>query len=154
MTCRTSTLDDRPPGEELCDVRWRFPMTNSEFIAGLIGPALIAIAVAILTNRGALEAMVGQIAEDYTVIFLAGLLLFVSGLAIVRIHPVWGTGWPSAVTAFGWLSIFGGLVRMLIPDQLAALARKFVQTPGAVTGAALAILILGIFFSVKGYGIA
>ncbi|MCB1484288.1 MAG: hypothetical protein KDJ17_05270 [Hyphomicrobiaceae bacterium] len=128
-------------------------MTHSEFIAGLIGPALIAIAIAILTNRAALEAMIGQIADNYAVVFIAGLLLFISGLAIVRVHPEWGTGWPSFVTAFGWLAILGGLVRMMIPDQSAILARKFIENRAAVTGAALAMLALGAFFTIKGYGL-
>lgn len=128
-------------------------MTHSEFIAGLIGPALIAIAVAILSNRAALEAMIGQIADNFAIVFLAGLLLFTSGIAIVRVHPVWGEGWTSLVTAFGWLAILGGLTRMIIPDQSAALARKFIENSAAVTGSALAMLALGLFFTVKGYGL-
>lgn len=127
-------------------------MTHSEFIAGLIGPALIAIAVAILTNRAALEAMIGQIADNYAVVFMAGLMLFVSGLAIIRVHPGW-EGWPALVTAFGWLALLGGLVRMMIPDQSAALARAFIANSAAVTGSAIAMLALGAFFTVKGYGL-
>ena len=136
------------------DDTWRLSMTHSEFIAGLIGPTLIAIALAILTNRAALEAMIGQIADNYAVVFMAGLLLFVCGLAIVRVHSDWGSGWPSFVTAFGWLSILGGLVRMMIPDQSAALGRKFIQYPAAVTASALVMLALGIFFTLKGYGLS
>lgn len=129
-------------------------MTHSEFIAGLIGPTLIAIAIAILTNRAALNAMIGQIADNYAVVFLAGVLLFLAGLAIVRVHNVWGEGWTSLVTAFGWLSLLGGLVRMIIPDQSAALARKFIENSAAVTGSALAMLALGAYFTAKGYGFA
>lgn len=127
-------------------------MTHSEFIAGLIGPTLIAISIAILTNRAALEAMIGQIADNYAVVFMAGLMLFVSGLAIVRVHPQWD-GWPALVTAFGWLALLGGLVRMMIPDQSAAMARAFIASPAAVTGSALAMLALGAFFTVKGYAL-
>ena len=125
-------------------------MTHSEFIAGLIGPTLIAIALAILTNRAALEAMVGQIADNYAVVFMAGLMLFVTGLAIVRVHPGWD-GWTSLVTAFGWLAMLGGIVRMMIPDQSAALARAFIANSAAVTGSAVALLALGACFSGKGY---
>jgi hypothetical protein len=127
-------------------------MTHSEFIAGLIGPTLMAIALAILSNRAALEAMIGQIADNYAVAFMAGLMLFVSGLAIVRVHRSW-EGWPALVTAFGWLALLGGLVRMMIPDQSAAMARAFIASSAAVTGSALAMLALGAFFTVKGYGL-
>lgn len=125
-------------------------MTHSEFIAGLIGPTLIAIALSILTNRAALEAMIGQIADNYAVVFLAGLMLFVTGLAIVRVHPGW-EGWTALVTTFGWLALLGGLVRMMIPDQSAAMARAFIASSAAVTGSAIAMLALGAFFTIKGY---
>jgi hypothetical protein len=114
---------------------------------------LIAIAIAMLSNRAALNAMIGQIADNFAVVFLAGLLLLIAGLAIVRLHNVWGEGWSSLVTAFGWLSILGGLVRMIIPDQSAILARKFIETRAAVTGSAVAMLALGAYFTIKGYGL-
>ena len=129
-------------------------VTTSEFIAGLIGPAFLAIAISILTNRAALNAMIGQIADNYAVVFLAGLLLLLAGLAIVRVHPDWGEGWTSLITAIGWLSVLGGLVRMMIPDQSAALARQFVDNRTAVTTGGVILLVLGAYMTAKGYGFA
>jgi uncharacterized protein YjeT (DUF2065 family) len=128
-------------------------MTTSEFIAGLLGPTVIAIALAILTNRAALNAMAGQISDNYAVVFLAGLILLVTGLAIVRVHNIWDGGWTSLITAFGWLAILGGLVRMVIPDQSAAMARKFVDNRTAVTTSALILLALGAFLTIKGFAL-
>lgn len=128
-------------------------MSTSEFIAGLIGPALIAIALAMLTNRAALHAMIGQISDNFAVVFLAGLLLLVAGLAIIRVHNIWDGGWPVLITVSGWLAVFGGLVRMMIPDQSAAMARKFIDNTTAVTTSALIMLALGAFLSVKGFAL-
>lgn len=128
-------------------------MSNSEFIAGLIGPTLIAIALAILTNRAALNAMIGQIADNFAIVFLAGVMLLVSGLAIVRFHNNWEPGWQLLVTAFGWLAILGGLVRMMIPDQSAALAQRFIDNRVAVNTAAILTLLFGVYLSGKGYGL-
>ncbi|MBK9079833.1 MAG: hypothetical protein WBP38_09910 [Hyphomicrobium sp.] len=128
-------------------------MSTSEFIAGLIGPALIAIALAMLTNRAALHAMIGQISDNFAVVFLAGLLLLVAGLAIIRVHNIWDGGWPVLITISGWLAVFGGLVRMMIPDQSAAMARKFIDNTTAVTTSALIMLALGAFLSFKGFAL-
>jgi hypothetical protein len=128
-------------------------MSTSEFIAGLIGPALIAIALAMLTNRAALHAMIGQISDNFAVVFLAGLLLLVAGLAIIRVHNIWDGGWPVLITVSGWLAVFGGLVRMMIPDQSAAMARKFIDNTTAVTTSALIMLALGAFLSFKGFAL-
>ena len=129
-------------------------ISTSEFIAGIVGPAFLAIAVAILSNRAALYAMIGQIADNFAVVFLAGLLLLIAGLAIVRVHSVWGEGWTSLVTAIGWLCILGGLTRMMIPDQSAALARQVVENRAAVTAMALIMLAIGAYLTAKGFKFA
>jgi hypothetical protein len=46
------------------------------------------------------------------IIYLNGLLLFVAGLSIVRVHNRWTLRWPLMVTLVGWVAILGGLFRM------------------------------------------
>src|SRR6266403_3848350 len=108
-------------------------MTTSKTIAGLIGPTLVAIAAGMLLNIGSLE----QVSRDPALIFVSGILLFVAGLAIVRVHNRWTNGWPVLVTVLGWLAVFGGLVRMLFPTGLAAIAGGFGQNIGAIIAAAI-----------------
>ena len=67
-------------------------MTTSKNIAALIGPTLIAIALAMLFNLGSFPAMIDQVSRDPALIFLSGVLLFVAGLAILRAHNVWTGG--------------------------------------------------------------
>lgn len=126
-------------------------MSSSEFIAGLIGPALIAISLAILINRAAFNVMIGQIASNYAIIFIAGLLLLLAGLTIVRLHNIWQPGWQILITAFGWLAILGGLVRMMIPDQSAALALRFIEKRTAVNTTAILMLLFGAYITAKGF---
>jgi hypothetical protein len=63
-----------------------------------------------------------QVSRDPSLIFLSGILLFVAGLAIVRVHNVWVGGGPVLLTVLGWVAILSGLARMLFPTQLAAIA--------------------------------
>lgn len=128
-------------------------MSNSEFLAGLIGPVLVVIAITMLTNRRALTAMAGQMPDNLAVVFLAGLLLLVAGLAIVRIHNVWSGGWPVIITVIGWLAIAGGLVRMLIPDQSAAMAEQLAENRPLMSASGLVLLALGLYLSLLGYGV-
>ena len=105
-------------------------MTPSKMIAGLIGPTLIAIALALFLNLGSFPAMVEQISRDPALIFLSGILLFVAGLAIVRAHNIWSGGWPVLVTVLGWLALLGGLGRMFFPIRLASVAAQFGRIHG------------------------
>ena len=88
-------------------------MTTSKTIAGLIGLTLVAIAASMLLNIGSFPTLAEQVSRDPALIFVSGILLFVAGLAIVRVHNRWTNGWPVLVTVLGWLFVLGGLARML-----------------------------------------
>jgi hypothetical protein len=54
-----------------------------------MGPTLVAIAAAMVLNFASLPELAEQVSHDPGLIFLSGILLFVAGLAIVRVHNVW-----------------------------------------------------------------
>jgi hypothetical protein len=127
-------------------------MTTSKTIAGLIGPTLAAIALGMLFNLASFPALAEQVSREPALIFLSGVLLFVAGLAIVRVHNVWSGGWPVLVTILGWLALVGGLIRILLPTKLAEIAAGFGQHTGLITVAAIVLLVIGGFLSFKAYG--
>ena len=123
-------------------------MATSKLIAGLIGPTLVAIGVAIFFNLGTFPAMMEQATRDPGLVFLTGILLFVAGLVIVRAHNIWAGSWPLIVTVLGWLAIMGGLIRMLFPTQLGAIAASLGQ---GIIVVAVVLLVIGALLSFKGY---
>ena len=125
-------------------------MTTSKRIAGLIGPTLVAMAVAMLLNLGSFPALAEQISRDPALILVSGVLLLVAGLAIVREHNHW-TRMARAGPTLGWLAIIGGLARMLFPFQLAGIAGGLGQGTGLVIVAAIVLLLVGGFLSFKAY---
>jgi hypothetical protein len=125
-------------------------MSSSRYIAGLIGPLLLAISAAMLLNGRMFTGMVEQLAQNYAVVFLAGMIALVAGLAVVRAHNVWSGDWRVLVTIFGWLSVIGGLGRMLVPDQAAAIAQTVVNAQ-SISYFSVMPLALGAFLTFKGY---
>ena len=126
-------------------------MTTSKTIAGLIGPTLLAIAAAALLRLGSFQGVAERVASEPALIFLSGILLFVAGLAIVRVHNIWAAGWPVLVTVLGWLAILGGLVRLLFPTWFAAVVVGVGQSAGSIAAAGVVLLVVGAFLSFKGY---
>jgi len=114
-------------------------MTSSKQIAGLIGPAIVA-----LTTSEALNFHIWA-TNIPPVTHLNGLLLFVAGLAIVRAHNRWTRGWPVLVTLTGWVVMLGGLFRLFAPEAP--------QAPqNTVTYAGLMVLLaMGVFLTFKAY---
>jgi hypothetical protein len=99
-------------------------MTTSKTIAALLGPTLIATAVSLLANLDILQTLIEGLSQSPALIMIAGYAAFVPGLAIVYFHNRWTNGWPVLVTVMGWLSLVVGLLRMVFPTQLAAMATK------------------------------
>jgi uncharacterized protein YjeT (DUF2065 family) len=127
-------------------------MAHSKLIAGLIGPLLAAMGVAMLINRNLFPSMIGEVAHNYALIFLSGLLILLAGLAIVRVHNVWTGGWRVLITALGWLAVVSGLVRMWFPQAAAPIAEALAGNTAALSIAGLVVLALGAFLSFKAYG--
>jgi hypothetical protein len=113
---------------------------------------MVALGAAMLLNRELFPAMVGQIAQDYGLIFLSGVLSLIGGIAIVRVHNVWSGGWRVIITLIGWLAVIGGLVRMWFPQKLAPIAASFANNGTALVTAGAIVFALGAFLSFKAYG--
>jgi hypothetical protein len=126
-------------------------MTTSKSIAGLIGPTLVAGAVAVLLNLRTWPALVEQGFRDPALIFVSGFPAFVAGLAIVRAHNRWKGGWRVLVTVVGWLALLGGLSRILFPTRLAQIAIGAVHSTGVLPAVPIVFLVVGAFLSFKGY---
>lgn len=100
-------------------------------IAGYLGPVVIVLAAS--------EAMNLQIWEtgDPRLTYLAGLLWFLGGLAIVRLHNRWSIDWPLSITLVGWFFLIGGLFRVFYPSVQQGNA----NTPALATYALDAVLL-------------
>ncbi len=126
-------------------------MSTSKIIAALLGPTLIASAAMVLANLDAMPTIVEGMAQNPMLVVLAGYAAFLPGLAIVYFHNRW-TGWPVVVTVMGWLSLVIGLIRMIFPMQIAAMASKLAPAPGgAFIAIGVVFLLIGGFLSFKAH---
>ena len=127
-------------------------MSTSKTIAALLGPTLVATAAMVLANLDTMPTLIEGMAQNPMLVVLAGYAAFVPGLAIVYFHNRWTGGWPVVVTLMGWLSLVVGLIRMIFPTQIAAMASKLAPAPGgALIAIGVVFLLIGGFLSFKGY---
>jgi len=118
---------------------------NSVRIAGLLGPTLVALTVTEWLNLDVLLAAAGPSFGPH--VYLNGTLLFIAGLALVRVHNVWVRGWQVLITLVGWFAMLAGLGRMARP--LAAQAAG--ENPAVLCGSLVTLLIIGVVLSFKAY---
>jgi hypothetical protein len=112
---------------------------KSKQIAGLIGPVIAVLAVTEAFNLPIWRGVAPP------VVYLAGTVLFVAGLSIVRAHNRWTLSWPVIVTTAGWIGVLGGLYRMCAP-----MAPQAPERPATYFGLGLMFLAGG-FLTYKAY---
>jgi hypothetical protein len=126
-------------------------MQHSKMIARLIGPIFIAIGLSQLVNADVLRTLVDQFLQSYALIFLAGLMTMLAGLAIVNFHNLWVSDWRVVITVFGWLALIGGFIRIVFPQQTATIGMTIFGVANITIYSGLFTLAIGTWLSVMGY---
>ncbi len=126
-------------------------MDTSIFLAKLIAPLLLAISAAMLINPTNMREMATDFLEHRGLIFLAGFLTLLGGVAIVITHNVWVLDWPVIITILGWLSVIGGVFRIVFPDSVRAIGNRMLEKSAPITVSAICQAILGIWLFYVGY---
>ena len=126
-------------------------MQTSIFLARLIGPFCLALGLGVLASGANYRALAEEFLNSRALVFLAGLISLPAGLAILLTHNVWVLAWPVIITILGWLLVIGGTIRLVIPQQAAAVGRTFVARPSHQMLAVAIRLTLGATLSFFGY---
>jgi hypothetical protein len=128
-------------------------MENSIFLAKILGPYLIIVMLAFLFNPKAYQKILEDFCKNSALVYLGGVFALLFGLLVVLFHNLWMAGWPVIITIFGWMGLIKGVWLIVFPNTVAKFNQAY-QKKTALWTVSLAIaLILGIFLTVKGYGL-
>ncbi len=114
-------------------------MINSRQLAQIIGPTLSVMTLSEMINLSIWESNIPSVT------FLNGILLFVGGISIIRVHNSWVRSWNILITLIGWLTLLLGLLRMFFPN--AKQGGENFSTYLVLT----VLFVIGLFLVLKGY---
>ncbi len=126
-------------------------MSTSILLARLIGPVLVVAGLAALVNPKFLQEIASEFLASRALIFIAGFLTLLAGLAIVNTHNVWSGGWPVVITVLGWLMVLGGVLRMGFPALTRSLGETMLARTAMLRVATGLQVALGGFLMYVGY---
>ena len=126
-------------------------MPTSIFIAKLLGPVFALVGIALLVRPQTLRAVLKDFLRSPALLYLAGFLGLLAGLAIVLTHNVWAFDWRVIITLIGWMTIARGVITIFLPERFGALGSAIHKHRGVFTAAGLANLLLGLVLSYFGY---
>ena len=126
-------------------------MQTSLFLAKLIGPFLLAIGAGMLANRVGYRAMAQELIRSRVLIYFAGILALLSGLAVVLTHNMWTADWRILITLIGWLAVIGGLFHIVFPEQVTKMGTAMIAKGNIMTIRGSSMLVLGAALSFFGF---
>jgi len=126
-------------------------MATSRFLARLIGPLFLVIGIGMLFNGDVYRAMAEEILRSVPLIYLTGILSLLGGLALLHFHNIWALDWRVIITVVGWLSVIGGVARMLVPQVGQAIGSSLFSHQVTQVVGGIVTLILGAVLTFNGY---
>jgi len=120
-------------------------VANSKQIAGLVGPTLVAM----LVSEFPLVQPHLYDSQIPPVVYLSGVLMFVAGLAVIRVHNLWVRNWAVLLTLTGWFFLVLGLVRMFAAGQYHQAAAG--TSSIVVMALEVVLLVVALILTYQGY---
>src|SRR5262249_9013124 len=123
----------------------------SLFLARLLGPLFVAIAIGVLVNGAVFRAIAEESLRSHALIYLTGLFAMTAGVAILLNHNVWIGDGRVLLPLFGWLAATGGAQRITWPQGTEAAIRWFLANPSSLVIAGIVWLVIGAVLCFYGY---
>jgi hypothetical protein len=123
----------------------------SIFLARLIGPIFVVVAIGVLANGAVYRGLSQEFVRSPALIYLSGLFAMAAGVAILLNHNVWVGDWRVLITIFGWLAAIGGAQRIIWPQGTEAAIRWFLVHPTSLVVAGIIWLLIGGVLCFYGY---
>lgn len=120
-------------------------MSDSKNIAAILGPTIVAMVVSEfpLVQPHLYDKQIPP------VVYLSGTLMFVAGLAVVRVHNRWRRDWTVLTTLSGWFFLLLGLLRMFAASAYQRGSASASSLTFIVLESILAML--GLIMTIQGY---
>lgn len=126
-------------------------METSVFLAKLLGPYMIIVAIGILLNLKFYQKMVDDFFKNSALLYLGGVMALFFGLLIVLFHNVWACSWTLIITIMGWLGIIKGVWLIVFPNTMGRMSEAYSKKTAALVIHLTIIFALGVVLAVMGY---
>jgi small-conductance mechanosensitive channel len=128
---------------------------HSTLIARLMGPVLLVMGLGMALGLWMSPDVFNGVMKDFmgnlAIIWLVGVLTLVAGIAIINVHNVWESDWRVIITILGWLAILRGVTNLMFPGKVQELGNRMVESHAACLLSTLALIVLGVILTAKGY---
>lgn len=110
----------------------------TELLATWMGLYMVAAGAGLLVDRNLYANVIGELRDGASLGYLAAIVVFVIGAAVVSLHNEWNGPWAVVVSLIGWGALIEGLA-------LLAFRRAFLSAFEAIDFAGRTALVFALF---------
>ncbi|PIU41757.1 MAG: hypothetical protein COS99_03815 [Candidatus Omnitrophica bacterium CG07_land_8_20_14_0_80_42_15] len=126
-------------------------METAVFIAKILGPCYLIIAIGIMLNREFYQKVMEDFSKNAALVYIGGLLALVIGLLIVLSHNVWVANWTVIITIFGWGGLIKGTWLIAFPNTVSKFMHAYQTNKTLLMIHSAVVLVLGLALTIFGY---
>lgn len=119
-------------------------MDISLFLSKALGLYLVIISVGMLINAHTLKPILGEMLKSPALMFVTGMIAIIIGALIVISHNIWILDWRVIITIMGWASLIKGTIRVVIPQYVNVLDKKWMLSDASYYTTFVLAFLLGV----------
>lgn len=125
-------------------------MDISLFLSKALGLYLVIISVGMLINACTIKPILGEMLKNPGLMFVTGVIAMIIGVLIVISHNIWVLDWRVIITIMGWASLIKGTIRVIIPQYVDVLDKKWMLSDASYYTTSVLAFLLGVFLCYLG----
>jgi hypothetical protein len=127
------------------------PTVRTRTLARIIGPYLVATAVALSVRGDTVPELLLAFMQDGPLVFVAGAFTLMAGLVVLAAHHHWSSVNAAMISFVGVAAALKGASLMIAPGFGAELTDAVVRTPTILQAAIWFELLLGLWLCFVGW---
>lgn len=124
---------------------------SAETVMLLLGVYMLGGGLALLASPARVTAMIEGFEDQPAVCYMTGAVLAVAGASLLLLFHDFATLWRGISTILGAGMLVEGLMFMVAPGALLAIARPFLINDSVTLGAGLVVLVLAVVLISVGF---
>lgn len=127
------------------------PEYRTRMFARVIGPYLVAIAVAVILRPADMKTMLSLFEGNLLWAWVVGAFILLLGLTVIALHPYWRGAAAIIVSFMGWGVAAKGLMLVIWPRSYFSTANSAIDAVGWWQSAAVVYAIAGLYLTYVGW---
>ena len=124
---------------------------TSLFLTQLLAVFAITMGMSMLIKRKMLTNVFHEVAESRALAYILGVLVFLTGLAIILSGGLWETRSRMIIMIFGWVSVLEGLLSLFVSKKFVREYLELLDNGKAYYIVAISYLVMGTYLLYFGF---